>query len=46
MDEDEKLSQIPKLREQGNKEFREKQYTAASDTYTKAIAMLEQLMLK
>lgn len=46
MNEDEKLTQIPKLKEQGNKEFKNKNYKAASDTYAKAIGMLEQLMLK
>lgn len=46
MDENEKLVQIPKLREQGNSEFKQKQYKAASDSYAKAIGILEQLMLK
>lgn len=46
MDEDEKLQTVPKLREQGNEQFREKNYKAASDTYALAIGMLEQLMLK
>lgn len=46
MDENEKLTEIPKLKEQGNKEFKNKQYKAASDNYCKAIGILEQLMLK
>ncbi|XP_012256693.1 AH receptor-interacting protein [Athalia rosae] len=46
MTEDEKLKNIPSLREKGNILFKEKKYKAASDTYATAIGMLEQLMLK
>lgn len=46
MDEDEKLGTIPKLKEQGNREFKEKRYKEAADAYAQAIGMLEQLMLK
>lgn len=46
MDEQEKLDIIPKLREKGNEEFKQKKYKEASDTYAKAIGILEQLMLK
>lgn len=45
MTEDEKLENIPHLKEKGNAFFREKNYDSASETYAKAIGMLEQLML-
>ncbi|XP_070161438.1 aryl-hydrocarbon-interacting protein-like 1 isoform X1 [Polyergus mexicanus] len=45
MTEDEKLKNIPHLKEKGNALFREKKYNSASETYAKAIGMLEQLML-
>lgn len=46
MDEQEKLNMIPKLREKGNEEFRQKKFKNASENYAKAIGILEQLMLK
>lgn len=46
MDEKEKLDIIPKLKERGNDEFRQKKYKEASENYAKAIGILEQLMLK
>lgn len=46
MDEREKLETVPKLREKGNEEFRNKNYKEAADSYAKAIGILEQLMLK
>lgn len=45
MTEDEKLKNIPHLKEKGNTFFKEKKYDNASETYAKAIGMLEQLML-
>lgn len=45
MDENEKLKAVPKLREKGNQEFRQKKYKDASESYAKAIGILEQLML-
>ncbi|KAK0178487.1 hypothetical protein PV327_007375 [Microctonus hyperodae] len=45
MTEDEKLKNIPILREKGNVLFKEKNYKAAADTYASAIGILEQLML-
>ncbi|CAL1684289.1 unnamed protein product [Lasius platythorax] len=45
MTEDEKLENIPHLKEKGNALFKEKKYNSASETYAKAIGMLEQLML-
>ncbi|XP_011494659.1 PREDICTED: AH receptor-interacting protein isoform X2 [Ceratosolen solmsi marchali] len=45
MTEDEKLKNIPILREKGNVKFREKDYESAANTYAQAIGILEQLML-
>ncbi|XP_014478695.1 PREDICTED: AH receptor-interacting protein isoform X2 [Dinoponera quadriceps] len=45
MTEDEKLKNIPHLKEKGNVFFKEKKYDSALETYAKAIGMLEQLML-
>ncbi|EZA56317.1 AH receptor-interacting protein [Ooceraea biroi] len=45
MTEDEKLENIPYLKEKGNALFREKKYESASEEYAKAIGMLEQLIL-
>ncbi|XP_011141793.1 aryl-hydrocarbon-interacting protein-like 1 isoform X2 [Harpegnathos saltator] len=45
MTENEKLESIPYLKEKGNVLFKEKKYDSASETYAKAIGMLEQLML-
>ncbi|XP_057652989.1 AH receptor-interacting protein [Diorhabda carinulata] len=46
MGEDERLELIPKLKEQGNEEYKKKNYEKASDLYAKALGLLEQLMLK
>jgi AH receptor-interacting protein len=45
MTEDEKLKNIPVLREKGNIQFREKDYESSANTYAQAIGILEQLML-
>ncbi|XP_058804004.1 aryl-hydrocarbon-interacting protein-like 1 [Phymastichus coffea] len=45
MTEDEKLKNVPILREKGNVQFREKNYEAAANTYAQALGILEQLML-
>lgn len=45
MTEDEKLENIPYLKEKGNALFRKNKYNSASEIYAKAIGMLEQLML-
>lgn len=45
MTEDEKLKNIPLLKDKGNQFFKEKNYDAAMDTYATAIGMVEQLML-
>lgn len=45
MTEDEKLKNIPHLKEKGNVLFREKKYDSACEVYAQAIGMLEQLML-
>lgn len=46
MNEEEKLNMVPKLKEQGNQKFKEKNYQAASDSYAQAIGILEQLMMQ
>ncbi|CAG9833790.1 unnamed protein product [Diabrotica balteata] len=46
MEEGEKIELIPKLKEQGNEEYKNKNYKKASELYAKAIGILEQLMLK
>nr|XP_023024495.1 AH receptor-interacting protein [Leptinotarsa decemlineata] len=46
MAEEEKIDLIPKLREQGNEQYKNKNYKYAADLYAKAVGMLEQLMLK
>ncbi|KAJ1522097.1 hypothetical protein ONE63_002408 [Megalurothrips usitatus] len=46
MSEDEKLDQVPKLREEGNKFYKEENISGACESYTLALGLLEQLMLK
>nr|CAG4638588.1 EOG090X09NR [Cyclestheria hislopi] len=46
MDEKEKLESIPKLREDGNSFYKNKQISQASSCYAKALGILEQLQLK
>ncbi len=46
MDADEKLTSVPKLKEEGNLLYKEKQFKDASDKYAEAIGRLEQLMLR
>lgn len=46
MGENEKISMVPKLRQEGNFEYKNKNYTKAADLYAKAVGILEQLMLK
>lgn len=46
LEEDEKVQLIPKLKQQGNQEYVNKNYTKAAELYAKAVGMLEQLMLK
>lgn len=45
MTEDEKLNNIPILREKGNKLFKDKKIDEAASNYAVAIGILEQLML-
>ncbi|RZC22685.1 TPR 11 domain containing protein [Asbolus verrucosus] len=45
MYEEEKLKEVPHLKELGNEEFKKKQYQKAS-SYAKAIGIIEQLMIK
>ena len=46
MDETEKLSAIPRLKEEGNTLYKEKKHALAADKYAEAIGMLEQLLLR
>lgn len=46
MDEEEQIDMVPKLKNQGNEEYSRKNYEKAGELYSKAIGMLEQLMLK
>lgn len=46
MSDSEKLSMIPKFREDGNKNFAECDYDAALSSYTKGLSVIESLMLK
>ncbi|KAJ8925097.1 hypothetical protein NQ315_001278 [Exocentrus adspersus] len=46
LEEEEKIKMIPQLKEQGNLEYKNKNYEKAAELYAKAIGMLEQLMLK
>ncbi|XP_041379204.1 AH receptor-interacting protein-like [Gigantopelta aegis] len=46
MDEDEKLSQVPVIKQEGNQLYLQKKYTDAAKKYATAIGMLEQLLLK
>ncbi|KAK7485440.1 hypothetical protein BaRGS_00023388 [Batillaria attramentaria] len=44
MDTNEKLAVIPKLKEEGNKLYKEKKYDAAIGKYEQALGLLEQLL--
>lgn len=46
MTEEEKLSAVPRLREEGNYLYRQKDYEAAANKYAEAIGYLEQLLLR
>ena len=46
MNADEKLGSIPQLREEGNSLFKSKEISKASEKYTQALGLLEQLMLR
>lgn len=46
MGEKEKISIVPKLKKDGNLEYKNKNYTKAAELYAKAVGILEQLMLK
>ncbi|KAG8306687.1 Aryl-hydrocarbon-interacting protein-like 1 [Homalodisca vitripennis] len=43
--EDEKLAAVPRLKEEGNHLYSQRQYQAAADKYAQAIGYLEQLIL-
>ncbi|XP_070572091.1 AH receptor-interacting protein-like [Ptychodera flava] len=46
MDEREKLEAVPKLREEGNSLYKQKEYREASEKYAEALGCLEQLCLR
>lgn len=46
MDEKEKLEALPKLKESGNKLYRERRVNEAAKAYAQALGILEQLLLK
>lgn len=46
MEDKEKITLVPQLKELGNQEFKKKNYKKAAELYAKAIGILEQLMLK
>lgn len=46
LSEDEKMEAVPRLREEGNQLYKQKQYAAAADKYAQAIGYLEQLLLR
>lgn len=46
MGEQEKIGLVPKLKEEGNLEYKNGNYCKAADLYAKAVGILEQLMLK
>ena len=46
MDADEKLGNVPKLKEEGNAMYRAGMIRDAADKYWEALSLLEQLMLR
>ena len=46
MDADEKMGEVPALKEQGNQLYASKKLDEAAEKYRLAIGMLEQLMLR
>ncbi|XP_064612175.1 AH receptor-interacting protein-like isoform X2 [Liolophura sinensis] len=46
MSDEEKIAAVPQLREEGNTLYKNKQYDEAVEKYTKAIGILEQLLLR
>lgn len=46
MDENEKLKEIPCLKEEGNQLYSAKKYEEAADKYAEALGMLENLLIK
>lgn len=44
--DEEKLDKVPKLKELGNKLYKEQNYSQAADKYAEAIGILEQLIMK
>lgn len=46
MDVNERLELVPVLKEKGNKLYGEKKYKEAEDSYSQALGILEQLMIR
>lgn len=46
MEVPERIEKIPQLKQQGNEEYRKKNYAKAAEMYATALSILEQLMLK
>ena len=46
MDFDEKLAAVPRLKEEGNQHYKDKNYAEAAKSYSEALGLLEQLMLR
>ena len=46
MDENEQIVAVPRLKEEGNKLFAQKNYSEAAEKYAKALGLLENLLLK
>lgn len=46
MSSDEKTSEIPRLKEEGNKLYKEKQYDLAAEKYALALGLLERLVMQ
>lgn len=46
MEDSERIQLVPQLKERGNTEFKKKNFAKAAELYSKAIGILEQLMLK
>ena len=45
LDEEDRLKEVPKLKEEGNSLYKEGKYDEAALKYSKAIGFLDQLML-
>lgn len=46
MSSDEKSDKVPKLKEEGNTLYKEKQYESAAEKYSSALGLLERLIMQ